>query len=241
MQIISTPQRVSRFVLAVAAVLPLLLSPIGAMAQGPGGPGGAGGGGGFQMTPEMRAGFEKFQKFRENNKQVFALGQTIRAFGEMDKDAKTKFTPAQAKTILAVINKWKGKPSITNEQATQINKDLTKPLTVPQIKKLASEANSRRGFGGGGQGGGGGRPGGGGGQGGPGGGGPRMGGGGGQGGPGGGGQARMGGGGGGGFKMPELKPFNPLNPETGFSRNKEMAIRRMNELTTMLATRAKSK
>ncbi|MBC8138337.1 MAG: hypothetical protein H8F28_20865, partial [Fibrella sp.] len=176
MQIISAPKRASRFIFVVAAVLPLLLSPLAAMAQG------QGGGGGFDpanMTPEMRANIEKMRKFRDNNKQVYALGQTLRAFDDMEKDPKTKFTPAQAKTILAVINKWKGKPSLTNDQATQINKDLTKPLTVPQIKKLAAAANRRGGWGGGGGGGRG--PGGGGGQGGGG----RMGGG--QGGPGGGG------------------------------------------------------
>ncbi|MBC7807066.1 MAG: hypothetical protein H7145_13055 [Akkermansiaceae bacterium] len=233
MQIISTPQRVSRFVLAVAAALPLLLSPMAALAQGPGG-GQGGPGGGFQMTPEMRANMDKMRKFRENNKQVFALSQTLRAFDDMETDPKTKFTPAQAKTILAVVNKWKGKPSLTNEQATQINKELTKSLSLPQIKKLAAAANRRGGWGGGGgQGGGGGRGGGGAGIGAQG----RMGGG--QGGPGGGGGRRAGGGGN--WTMPELKPFNPLNPETGFSRNKEVAVRRMNEMTAMLAARANSK
>lgn len=226
------PIRASRFVLLVAAALPLLLSPIAASAQGPGG----GGPGGFQMTPEMQANFAKMRKFRDNNKQVFALAQTLRAFEDMDKDPKTKFTPAQAKTILAVVNKWKTKPALTNEQATQINKDLTKPLTIPQIKALAAAANRRGGGGGGGRG-----PGGGGGGfgGGPGGGGQARMGGGAQGGPGGG---RGPGGGGGAWKMPELKPFNPLNPATSpFARNKEMAVRRMNEMTAMLAARAKSK
>ncbi len=230
MQIISAPQRASRFILAVAAVLPLLLSTPSVFAQGPGGgQGGPGGGGGFQMTPEMQAARAKMMKFRDNNKQVFALRQTISAFDDMEKDPKTKFTPAQAKTILGVINQWKAKPSLTNEQATQINKDLTKSLTVPQIKKLAAAASRRGGRGGGGQGGGWGGGGGARGQGG---------------GPGGGAMARMGGGGaqgGAGWKMPEPKPFNPLNPETGMSWNKEAAVRRMNEMTAMLAARAKSK
>lgn len=234
MEVISTHHRVSRLVLVVAAALPLLLSPLASFAQGPGGQGGPGG---FQMTPEMQANMQKMRKFRDDNKHVFELGQTLRAFEDMDKDPKTKFTPAQAKTILAVVNKWKTKPAINNEQATQINKDLTKSLSMAQIKALAAAA-SRRGGGGGG----GGRPGGGGGfgggQGGPGGGGGRPGGGGGQGGPGGGGRP---GGGGGAWKMPELKPFNPLNPDTGFSRNKEMAKRRMSEMTAMLAARAAGK
>jgi len=213
--------------LTVAAALSVL-APTFVWAQG-GPPGG--GGGGFNMTPEMRAGFDKMRKFRDENKQVFALGQTLRAFEDMDKSPKTKFTPAQAKTILAVVNKWKTKPSLTNEQATQINKDLTKSLTIPQIKALAAASNRR---GGGGQGGGGGRPGGGGGGGGFGGG---QGGGGGR--PGGGGAP---GGGGGAWKMPELKPFNPLNPATSpFARNKETAVRRMNDMLAMLSARAKGK
>ncbi|MBC8141756.1 MAG: hypothetical protein H7Y38_09995, partial [Armatimonadetes bacterium] len=144
-----------RFGLLTAIAALVALAPTFAYAQG--------GGGGFTMTPEMRANMDKMRKFRDENKQVFALGQTLRAMEDMDKSAKTKFTPAQAKTILTVVNKWKAKPSITNEQATQINKDLTRPLTIPQIKALAAASNRR---GGGGQGGGGGRPGGGGGQGG---------------------------------------------------------------------------
>ncbi len=198
----------------LTAVALSALAPAFVWAQG----GPPGGGGGFNPSPEMRAGFEKMRKFRDENKQVFALGQTLRAFEEMDKDAKTKFTPAQAKTILAVANKWKAKPSITNEQATQINKDLTKPLTIPQIKALAAAASRRGGGGGGGfgggQGGGGGRPGGG----------------------------APGGAGGGAWKMPVMKPFNPLNPATSpFARNKETAVRRMNEMLAMLAARAKGK
>ncbi len=221
MKITPASSQATRLVRILAVCLPLVLAPLAAFAQGPGG-----GGGGFDpanMPPAMRANMEKMKKFRDENKQVFALSQTLRAFGDMDKDPRTKFTPPQAKTILGVINKWKTKPSLTNEQATQINKELTRSLTIPQIKQLAVAASQRGGWGGGG--GGGGRPGGGG-----------QSGGGGR--PGGGGQ---GGPGGGGWKMPELKPFNPLNPETTFSRNKEMAKRRMSEMTTMLAARANGK
>ena len=224
MQSFIAPKRATRLLVAVVAVASLLVAPIAqsaVWAQGPGGGGFGGGGGGFTPSPEMQAAFAKMRKFRDENKQVFALSQTLRAFGEMDKDPKTTFTAPQAKTILGVINKWKSKPSLTNEQATTVNKELTKALTIPQIKKLASEANNRRGFGGGG---GGGRPGGGR----PGGGGGGFGGGGGR--P----------GGGGGFKIPEFKPFNPLNPNTlPEGRMKEGGVRRMNELITELKSKAK--
>ena len=213
-----TLQAFRLFVSAAAVVAALL--PGAAFAQG-------GGGGGFDpanMPPEMRAAMEKMRKFRDQNKQVFALGQTVRALPEIDKDPKTKFTSAQAKTMLTVINKWKTKPSLTNEQATQVNKDLTKAMTIPQIKKLAAEASRRGSWGGGrgGQGSGGGRPGG-------------------QGGAPGGGGGRPGGAGGGTWRMPEPKPFNPLNPATSFGRNPEMAKKRMADLTAALTARAAGK
>lgn len=223
MQSTVSPTSGKRLLLAVLATLSVLAAPItmhSVLAQGPGG--------GFdpsQMSPEMRANFDKMRKFRDENKQVFALSQTIRAFDAMENDPKTKFTPAQAKTIIAVINKWKVKKALSNDEATVVNKSLTASLTIPQIKTLAAEA-ARRGPGGGGGrmggggggfgGGGGGRPGGGGGFGGGGGGRP---------------------GGGGGFKMPDMHPFNPLNPETAVF-GKERAQKRMSDLMTMLQARA---
>jgi polyhydroxyalkanoate synthesis regulator phasin len=181
-----------------AALLVTVSAPV--VAQGPGG------GGGFGMPPEMMKVFEKMRTARKNRMQV---GQTIRALAEINKDPKTALTKDQAKKILAVIDAWKKKPDMTEDQAKQVSKDLTKPLAsnLSQLKALtvAMASRGRMGGGGGGRmgGGGGGRPGGGGGFGG----------------------GRPGGGGaGGGMPDPKemirriedslKKPYNPMNSAT---------------------------
>ena len=191
---------------------------IGAMAQG--GPGGFGGG---QMPPEMAKKIEKWRKWRDNHKNFEAIQQSILGLGECMKDAKTDLTKDQAKAVLDTLNKYKGKPFLTNDEAGAANKAMTARLNVAQIKKIATTENPfRRG--------GGGRPGGGMGAGRPGGGGP--------------GGARPGGGGPGGgpggFVFPDPKDYNPLNADTlPFERMPPMAKQRMAEFTGSLQKRAK--
>lgn len=195
-----------------------------ALAQGPGGPGG---GGGFQPTPQMKA----WQKFRDNHKNYRTLQQTVYGLAELDKDPKTRLTKVQAKKILAVLTPWRAKPTMTDAQALKLSKDLTAPLTLAQLKKLATSREGGNRMGGG-------RPGGGG-PGGPGGGGP--------GGPGGGGNRTAGpgapGGGGrpgGGFTMPAPKEYNPVNPATlPFERMRPRAKQRMDQMMATLQARAR--
>lgn len=155
-----------------------------AIAQGPGG---------FQMTPAIQAKMKAWQKWNDSHKNIRAVGQTLGAIVEMQKDPKTKFNKAQSKTVLGILKTWRNKPVMSNAQAQTVNKQLAGTFTMPQLKKLASmPQRGGRGFGGGGQGG------------------PRPGG---QGGPGGG----RPGGGGRGFdmsKMPAPREYNPLNPST---------------------------
>lgn len=200
-----------------AALLTVTLAPA-ALAQFPGGGGPPGGG----PPPEIMAKFKAWQTWRTNHPHVQSLQQTFRGLSEIERDPRTKLNGAQAKTVLAVLNKWKAKPTLTDAQALTVTKQLTAPLTVPQLKKLAMvPSGGRGGRGGGGFGGGGGRPGGGGG----------FGGGGGR-GPGGGGP---GGGRPGGFTMPSPKDYNPLNPSTlPFERMRPRVQQQMKELTSAL-------
>lgn len=231
-------QYMQKILLPLAAVAFMAGS---AHAQG-GGPGG-GGGGSFManLPPAARAKMDAWRKFNENHKNYRQLGQTMRAIGEMDKDPKTKVTKDQAKKIMAAVQPWSSKPTMTDDQALAVNKKITAALNLTQIKKMATLAQQQPRWGGGG---GGGRPGGGGGFGGPGGGGPPGGGGGfGGGRPGGGGPGGGGAGGGrGGFdpaSMPDPKEYNPLNPATYPSgRMGERQKQRFTEFMTMLKTRA---
>lgn len=221
-------KQLRRFVLPALVAAAALTPALSAFAQGPGG-------GGFQMTPEMRQRMDQMRKWREANKNLLQVSQTMGVLGELDKDPKTKLTKVQAKKILGVVNAWKSKPAMTDDQAKAVNKQLTGTLNLAQIKKMAAVQAERRGRGGFGGGGGGGRgPGGGGGFGGGGGRGP-----GGAGGPGGGGRGPGGGGGGGmrNFTLP--KAFNPLNPATlpqGPMRERSQS--RMAETLKLLQSRA---
>ncbi|WP_309706817.1 hypothetical protein [Armatimonas sp.] len=149
----------------------LLLSISGAsFAQPPGGGGGP--------SPEMMAMFKKFGEWREKNKSLSSIGQTIGMLAEFEKEPKTALTKDQAKKIMAAVGPWKTKPIMTDANAKELIKTIGKTLTVAQATKsaqLAKEAAARRGAmggggarpggGGGAAGGGGGRPGGGGGMG----------------------------------------------------------------------------
>lgn len=183
------------------------------------------GGGGGQMTPQMRAQMQKWQRWNEKHKNVQALQRTLRGIDELERDPATRLNKAQARQALAVLNKWRTKPVMTDAQAKAVNQQLTASLTTAQIKKLATAGGRRGGFGGGG--GGGRRPGGGGGGFGGGGGGMRPGGG------------RPGGAGGPGA-IPAPKEYNPLNPNTlPFAGMRPRAQQRMKQLTASLQARAK--
>ena len=164
-----------------------------------------------------------------------SLSRTIGALGRLEQDPKTRLNKAQAHAVLAVINKWKAKPALSDAQAKQVDTQLTATLSPPQIKTIATMPQGR-----GGGPGGGGRPGGFGGPGaggrGPGGGGGRPGG---FGGPGAGG--RPGGPGGGpprfdAATFPSPHEYNPLNPATNpMARARGRAQDRLNQLMATLA------
>jgi len=203
----------------------------GVQAQGPGGFGGPGGGGGRQLPPAMQAKMQAWRQWRDNHKNVTALQRTLGTLTEMEQDPATKLTKPQARTVLSVIRKWQTKPALTDAQARQVNTQLTKPLNLVQIKKIATASQGRgggRGPGGGGfGGGGGGRPGGGGGGG------------------FGGGGGRPGGAGGGRpafdpASFPSPRDYNPLNPATQpMPRGRDRAKQRHAQLMTALMAGAK--
>jgi len=239
-----------RFSRTIAITGLLLISATASFAQGP--PPGMGG---FQPSPEMRKKFEAWQNFRKSHHNITALQQTIRGLERMQDDPKTRLTKPQAAKVVSILRKWRNKPVMKDEQARDVNRQITASLSLAQIKVLASPGGRFGGPGGGfggpggGPGGGGGRFGGPGGGDGPGGGGRRFGGGGpGGGGPGGGPGGGFGGPGGrrggpggpgrgpGGFNMPDPHEYNPLNPDTlPFERTRERSKARLDSLTSSLA------
>lgn len=172
-------------------VLVMVVTAIAAVAQPPPGAGG------FQMTPEMQKRIEEFRKWREAHRYTFQLTSTLWGLEVLDRDAKTKLTPAQAKKILAVLQPLRNKPKMTQDEAKNALKQIKAVLTVNQLNALARyEADRRNRRGGPGGGGMGMRPGS-------------------MGGPGGAPGARPGGPGGARPQMPNLsqmKDFNPFKP-----------------------------
>lgn len=138
-----------------ASVLMLMASTMAAFAQPPGGPGG------FQMTPEMQRRMEEFRKWRDAHRYTFQLTSTLRGLEELDRNQKTKLTPAQAKKILGVLQPLRNKPKMTQDDAKNALKQIKAALNVTQLNALARiEAERRNRFGGPGGGGMGMRPGG---------------------------------------------------------------------------------
>lgn len=198
--------------LAMGAVLGSAALPV--LAQGPFG----------GMPPEIQAKMKAWQKWRENHKHITQLQQTMMGLRAMERDPKTQLTKAQARHILQVINAWKNKPKMTDDQAAVVAKQLTAGLTRDQLLVIATTPQ----FGRGGRGGFGGgmRPGGAGGPGGPGG--PRP-----------GGPPRFDP-----SRFPDPQDYNPLNPATmPFAKaNPQMAARikqGMDEFLKALQARAK--
>lgn len=210
-------------------VLLLVITAVAAIAQPPPGAGG------FQMTPEMQRQMEAWRKWREAHKYTFQLTSTLRALEEIDKDPKTKLTPAQAKKILTVLQPYRNKPKMTQDDAKNALKGIKAALNVNQLNAIArieaERRNRRGGFGGPGGGGMGMRPGA---PGGP---------------PAGAPGARPGGapgaGGrpGGNFRMPDpsqMKDFNPFKPDTSTPFG-QRAAQRWSEFFKGLQQRASGK
>ena len=178
--------------------------------------------GGGQVPPEIQARMKAWQKFRDTHKNVQSLQQTLVGLEAMEKEPRTRLTKAQAKTVVGVLNAWRNKPVMTDAQALKVNKQITAPLTVAQLKKIAT-AREGRGMGA-----------------------NRRPGGGGPGGPGGapGGGARQGGGNQprrmDPSQFPAPKEYNPLNPTTiPMERMRARAKQRLDTLTKTLTARAK--
>lgn len=223
MRIMNTVRGGLAAVLAVGLVTTLTPS---ANAQG----GGFGGGG---MPPEIQAKIKKWQKWREQNKDITAFSDMIFQLGELNK-TDAALDKKQSGQVASILKPWRAKTKMTNDDAKGLQKKISGLLTTKQLKKMATietptQRMQRGGFGGGG---GGGRPGGGG-----------------PGGPGGGGGPRPGGGGPGGpggrpggftFPDPPSGGMNPLNPDTlPFAQMRPQQKKRLDDFMADLEKRSK--
>lgn len=129
---------------SAAVVAGLALLAMSSAAQGPGG-------GGFpppprQPPPQMMAKIQAWQKWRDSHKNVTALQQTLGNLQGLERDPQTRLNKKQAASILGVLNQWHSQPAITDPQARQILHQIKAPLSMAQIKILATPPAERRGF-----------------------------------------------------------------------------------------------
>ncbi|MCS7223579.1 MAG: hypothetical protein NZ959_03305 [Armatimonadetes bacterium] len=183
-------------------------------------------------SPQMMA---QFQRFLEENKFQFQLGETFRKLGELErKGGATALTKDQAKKLLALFKPMTQKDKLTPEEAKKALKEIKAILRPDQLAALDRIQLPRMRFGG--------RPGGagggpGGGPGGPGGGAA------GPGGPGFGGQGGAGGPRMGRFDPTQLRNINPLSvkvdKDSPFAEFQKKRAERINEFLSHLEKKAK--
>jgi hypothetical protein len=89
-----------------------------------------------EMTTHMRA----LDAWHSSHKNVLALEQTLNGLMEMPRRPQTQFRRDQARAFLAVLRAWRNKPVMTDREALRVSRQLTEPLTIPQLKRLASAA-----------------------------------------------------------------------------------------------------
>jgi hypothetical protein len=192
---------------AVLAAGTLATVTSGALAQSPGG---------GQIPPEIAAKIKAWTKWRDNNKNLSNLQTLMFQVRELDKKPETQLDKKQASTMLGILKTWRTKPTMSDDQAKQVAKQISGMMTEKQLKRTATIQPPWMRQGGGGPGGGGG-------------GGAR---------PAGGGGGRPGGG----FTFPDPPKggFNPLNPDTlPFVQMRPQAKKGLDEFSADLSKRAK--
>ena len=133
-------------IISMAAAAGLALLAVSAGAQGTGR-------GGFPPpppppSPQMRAKFQAWQKWQGSHKNVTALQQTLRGLQDLERDPQTRLNKKQSGIVLAVLNRWRSQPVLTDAQAQQVVQQMRAPLNRAQIKTLAMFPAGPRGFGG---------------------------------------------------------------------------------------------
>ena len=176
-----------------------------------GAPATAQGFGGGQIPPEIAAKIKLWKKYTEDHKKATNLSQTVVKIEGMNREDEYKLDKKQAGKMLAIMKTWSPKPSVSEDEAGTVMKDINSFLTTKQIKKMTTMPNpfARAGAGGG-------RPGG-------------------AGGPGGG---RPGGAGGGpmNFPAPPKTGINPFNLSSMSGPFRERATKNMDDFKAQLET-----
>lgn len=112
-------------------------------AQGPGGQGGP--------PPEIMAKIRKWQAWQKQHKNVSQLGTELYEVEQLNQQPGYTLTKQQSAKLLAILKACRHKPTMTEEQARQVSKQIGSLLTTKQIQKMTTLTPPwlRRGGGGG--------------------------------------------------------------------------------------------
>ena len=125
-----------------------------AQAQPPGG-----------MPPGRMQKLKAWQKWDDQHKKLTLLGDQFFQIEQINAEPAYSLSKGQAGKMLQILNPWRLRTTMTEDQASGLNKQIGNVLTTGQIKRMTqieppSVTMKKRGFGGGRPGGGGPRPGG---------------------------------------------------------------------------------
>ena len=135
---------ICRGLAALALMGTLLIGARNAQAQRPGG----------GMPPGMMQKMKAWQKWNDSHKKLTLLNDEVFQVEKMNAEPAYALSKGQAVKMLQILNPWRLRPSMTEEQASALNKQISNVLTMKQVKRMkqieAPSARMRnRGFGGG--------------------------------------------------------------------------------------------
>ena len=113
-----------------------------AQAQPPGG-----------MPPGMMEKIKAWQKWQEQHKKLTLLGDQVFQIEKMNEEPSYALSKGQAAKMLQILNPWRSRTAMSEDQATSIYKQVGNVLTTKQIKKMTqieppSVTMKKRGMGG---------------------------------------------------------------------------------------------
>ncbi|HLI47829.1 MAG TPA: hypothetical protein VKV18_03955 [Chthonomonas sp.] len=113
-----------------AALLALTLYGSAAKAQGPGGQGGP--------PPEIMAKIRKWQSWQKQHKNATQLGQELYQLEMLNQQPGYALNKQQSAKLVAILKAWRHKPTMSEEQAHNVLKQIGSLLTVRQIQKMTT-------------------------------------------------------------------------------------------------------
>ncbi len=94
--------------------------------------------GGMTATPQMKAQFEKWGKWRDAHQKAFNLQRELSGVERMDGAPATRLSKPQATTLLALYQKWGAKVAMSEAQAAGVSKQLNGLLNAKQRVALSA-------------------------------------------------------------------------------------------------------